>query len=191
MSLRRWTLARWVLAVTTCCPRPSTAEPSLEALRVEDGAIAADGRLDEPAWARAPVGGGFVERSPRSGAVPPVATEVRVLHDHEALYVGVTMSLLPGETPRALEMTRDDTEIWSDDAVTIKFDVQRDRRSTVGFAVNAAGAQIDFVALDSGRSFRLEYDALWECGTTTTLREPWTSERSLVLQVSARFDAAL
>lgn len=134
-----------------------------------------DGRLDEEDWSAAPVGRPFVERVPRPGALPPVATEVRVLHDRDAIYVAVTSYLEEGEVPRALELTRDSSRIWSDDAITLKFDVRHDRRSTVGFAVNPAGAQIDFLALDNGNVFRLEYDAVWEAAARTE-GDRWTAE---------------
>jgi hypothetical protein len=139
------------------------------------GVLAIDGRLDEPDWARAPVGDGFVERVPDPGATPPVRTEVRVLVDRDALYVGVTAFLAEGETPRALELTRDSFRVWDDDAITVKVDVRRDRRSTVGFAVNPAGAQVDFVALDNGRVFRREVDAVWEAGTSVR-EDAWVAE---------------
>jgi len=139
------------------------------------GPIEIDGQLDEADWERAAAGTGFVERVPDPGATPPVRTEVRVLVDAGAIYVGVTSYLAEGETPRALELTRDSWRIWSDDAVTVKFDVRQDRRSTVGFAVNPAGAQIDFIALDNGRTFRREYDAVWEAATSVR-EDAWVAE---------------
>ena len=126
-----------------------------------DAPIDVDGRLDEAAWRAAPVGDAFVERVPVPRARPPVDSEVRVLFDDEAIYVGVRMALMEGETPRGLELTRDNPRMWSDDALTLKFDVRRDHRTTMGIVVNAAGAQLDYVALDNGRQFRLEYDAVW------------------------------
>ena len=127
-----------------------------------DAPVVIDGRLDEPAWAAATASGDFIEREPIPRAKPPVASEVRVLFDAGALYVGVTMWLAPGETPRAVELTHDSFAIWADDAVTLKFDVRRDKRTTVGFAMNAAGAQLDYIALDNGRDLRREFDAVWQ-----------------------------
>ncbi|MCB9592063.1 MAG: carbohydrate binding family 9 domain-containing protein [Sandaracinaceae bacterium] len=169
---------RWVSTLCLLSLLPSAAEAQerpLLAARARRGAIRIDGVLDEPDWARADAGSDFVERIPSPGARPPVDTEVRVLVDEGAVYVGVTSFLAEGETPRALELTRDSSRIWSDDAVTIKFDVRRDRRSTVGFAVNPAGAQIDFVALDNGRTFRREYDAVWESATSVR-EDAWVAE---------------
>lgn len=103
---------------------------SLEASPRDGSQITIDGRLDEQAWAGAEIGDGFTERSPTPEATPPVDTHVRVLYDEDALYVGVTMQLLVGETPRALELRRDSFRIYNDDAVTLKIDVARDRRTS-------------------------------------------------------------
>ena len=124
-----------------------------------------DGRLSEPIWAEAPESSGFVERQPTPRATPPVDTRFRVLYDGSALYVGMTMDLLPGEEPRALELRRDSFGLYSDDAVTVKIDVTHDHRTTVGFAVNPAGTQLDYIATDNGVHFRTEYDAVWESAT--------------------------
>jgi len=127
--------------------------------------ITLDGKLDEPAWQKADVGSDFVERQPLTGQPTPVKTEVRVVHDSEAVYVGIRAELFEGETPQALTLGRDNSLIWSDEAVTIKFDVRNDKRTTVGVALNPAGAQLDFISIDNGRQFRLEYDAIWEAAT--------------------------
>lgn len=129
------------------------------------GTITIDGRLDEAAWAQATASGGFIERSPNPGAAPPVDDSVRILYDDEAVYLGVRLGAEPGEPPEAMELRRDNFRIFSDDAVTLKFDVTAERRSTVGFGVNVAGARIDYVAVSS---FRIEYDALWEVATQVT-----------------------
>ncbi|HJL00324.1 MAG TPA: DUF5916 domain-containing protein [Polyangiaceae bacterium LLY-WYZ-15_(1-7)] len=144
--------------------RPRRAEP-----------IRIDGRLDEPIWEEAEEATGFVERRPLTGQPAPARTRFRVLYDPEALYVGVVCELLPGETPRGVEMTRDDFRLFSDDAISLKFDVRHDRRNTVGFATNPAGAQLDYVAVDNGTSFRREFDAVWE--VATSVREgAWVAE---------------
>ncbi|HJL19684.1 MAG TPA: DUF5916 domain-containing protein [Sandaracinaceae bacterium LLY-WYZ-13_1] len=178
--MSRWPcrlLALTVLAHASGAVAQTSDRPRLHAAR-RRGPIAIDGRLDEPDWARAPVASDFVERVPDPGAEPPVRTEVRVLVDDGAIYVGVTAYLAEGETPRALELTRDSGRIWSDDAITVKVDVRHDHRTTVGFAVNPAGAQIDFVALDNGRVFRREVDAVWESGTWVR-EDAWVAELRL------------
>ncbi len=161
------------LVTILCFAQPK----ALEAIP-RQGAVVLDGRLDEPAWLNAPLGDGFVERNPYPGSSPPVNTTVKVIYDHEHLWIGVRAQTLPGEQPRALELTRDDLRIFGDDAISIKLDVRRDRRTTLGFATNPAGAQLDYVAVEGGDSFRREFDAIWRVETSVDA-EGWTSEFEL------------
>ncbi|MEM1418357.1 MAG: carbohydrate binding family 9 domain-containing protein, partial [Myxococcota bacterium] len=140
-----------------------------------EGPLTIDGVLDEAAWGAADETADFTERRPTPGATPPVQTRFRVLYDQDALYFGVVSELGPGERPRMAELTRDTFRLFDDDTISIKVDVRRDRRNTVGFAVNAAGAWLDYVAIDNGRQFRVEYDAVWEV-TTTVREDAWVAE---------------
>lgn len=157
--------ARWLVLVPFVLVIPASASadpPHLNAGTVLGAPMVIDGVLDEPGWLEAEVGSHFVERTPHPGDAPPVRTYVRVLFDQDALYVAVESMLAPGETPRALVMTRDSSSIWNDDAISLKIDARRDLRTTLGFVVSASGAQMDYLALDNGRVLRREYDALWE-----------------------------
>jgi len=149
--------------------------PSLAASPRGEAVVRIDGRLNEDVWDTAEVGERFTERRPNPRAVPPVDTRFRVLYDDDAIYVGVEMMLLPGEETRALELRRDSFRIYSDDAVTLKFDVAHDRRNTVGFTVNPANAQLDYIAVDNGRTFRREYDSVWESQTRVE-DDRWVAE---------------
>ncbi len=157
---------------------PSVANadpPRLRAHARGEHAIEIDGRMDEPPWLEAAVGGDFVERTPHPGNTPPVGTTFRVLFDEHALYIGIELELNEGESPRALTMTRDSTEIWNDDAVSVKIDARQDHRTTLGFVVSATGAQLDYLALDNGRVFRREVDMVWESAVQLEARR-WTVE---------------
>lgn len=168
------TLAAVVGAVLALAPRVHAQDvPALAAGRAD--AVVIDGRLDEASWLAAPSAGDFVERTPHPGSAPPVETSFRVLFDEAALYVGVECRLAPGEAPRALVMTRDSYSIWDDDAISVKIDARRDRRTTLGFVVSASGAQLDYIALDNGRVLRREYDLLWESAVHVEA-DLWTLE---------------
>ena len=66
------------------------AEPAITAERLRPGEhLKLTGRLDHPAWQRAPAFSGFVGKFPTPGSMPAHPTEVRVLYDDEAIYVGV------------------------------------------------------------------------------------------------------
>ena len=137
--------------------------------------IVIDGRLNESAWLETEESIGFVERVPKPGAEPPVQSAVRVLYDSEALYVGVRMEYEANQPPVAWELRRDNGALWSDDAITLKIDPRADKRTTLGFALNAAGATLDLIALDNGRAFLTEYDMVWE-GASSVDKRAWYAE---------------
>ena len=53
------------------------------------GPITLDGRLDEPSWTSAPLATDFIQNDPREGEPATFDTEVRLLYDDDALYIGV------------------------------------------------------------------------------------------------------
>ena len=120
-----------------------------------------DGRLDDAVWQTVERSGNFVERVPQPGAKPPVKTEFSAVYDKDNLYIAVIAQVLPGESPRALELRRDATSLFADDSITVKIDVRHDTRTTLGFTTNSAGTQLDYLALEDGE-FRLQFDAIWE-----------------------------
>src|SRR5213593_3336718 len=65
--------------------------PAIEALALPAGAttIQIDGELSEEAWTKAPVVSEFLQREPSEGMAATHQTEVRVLFDTTALYVGI------------------------------------------------------------------------------------------------------
>jgi len=80
----------WLLL---CAVSPLFAQEgnAIRAERLAPGeTLRMDGTLAYPAWRRAPVHERFVEKDPVHGAAPRQATQVQVLFDERALYVGVT-----------------------------------------------------------------------------------------------------
>src|SRR5690554_3019676 len=53
--------------------------------------IVLDGHLSEPAWQSAPATTGFTQRDPIEGAPPSQRSEIRVLYDDHAIYVGARL----------------------------------------------------------------------------------------------------
>ncbi len=139
-----------------------------------------DGRLDEPVWGAAKRYGGFVERQPTLRAKPPVATEFSVLFDAEAIYVGVYLHDDQPDRIRGVTKTRDDGALFSDDTISVKLDPALDRRTTVGFAINAAGARLDYRGINESE-FRTEFDALWQ-GEVARTPGGWTAELRIPFQ---------
>ena len=154
--------------------------PSLNAQWTEKAPLI-DGVLDDEAWATAPVSSGFVERKPTLRATPPDATELRVLFDAEALYIGLRCHDAQADKIIANVKTRDTTAMFADDAISVKLDIKSDKRTTIGFAMNPAGARLDYLGINEG-GFRLEFDVIWqgatsqdEGGWSAEFRLPWSS----------------
>ena len=101
--------------------------------------IVLDGRLDEPAWQVAPVSRGFVQNEPREGEAATFDTEVRIVYDEEAIYVGVVAA---DPEPSRIVVTdlKKDYAVDGSDAFVILLDTFHDGRNGYQFATNPAGA---------------------------------------------------
>ena len=135
----------------------------LRAARAEE-AIVLDGLLDEPSWKAAEARSDFIERSPKPGGSARYQTTVRVLYDSQALYFGIRCD--QPIAPRIRVLRRDNSNLFSDDGLSVKIDPYQDHRTTMSFATNAAGAQFDLLTLENGREFIQAFDALWEAETS-------------------------
>src|SRR4029077_3711677 len=71
-------------------PASSVSLPNAAAVSVT-GTITIDGKLDEPAWAKAAPITQFRQQNPREGEAASQRTEVRVLYDERAIYIGARM----------------------------------------------------------------------------------------------------
>lgn len=165
-------------------PARAQDELPLQAVRLGAGEhIRLTGRLDHPAWQRAPVFDRFVSKLPRVGEAPPQATRVQVLFDEQALYVGITA--LESEPQRVRgPLVRYDQVIRTQDFVVVYLDPIGSRRSAQFFRVNAAGSLGDglHTAADDSEDFAPDFD--WDAavahhpeGWTAVLRLPFASLR--------------
>ncbi|HEX8905350.1 MAG TPA: DUF5916 domain-containing protein, partial [Longimicrobiaceae bacterium] len=137
------------------------------------GTIHPDGRLDEPAWASAPATGDFTQSWPKPGSPATQRTEVRVLYDDDALYVGVRAFDSHPDSIASQLARRDATGIYSD-WVHVVVDSYHDRRSGFRFAVNPRGVKKD-VLHSNDTNEDLNWDAVWEVGTAVD-SAGWTAE---------------
>jgi hypothetical protein len=135
--------------------------PFVRALRVEKGPKL-DGRLDDEAWRDAPVAAGFRMAVPRSGDEPSERTDLRVVADGDALYIGVMCyDRQPGRiAANSMAHDGDETEDISEDAVRVILDPFLDRRNAYFFSVNPRGAKSEGLA--TGEHSSLAWDGLWD-----------------------------
>ena len=152
--------------------RPLRPTPSMEATRRTDD-VRIDGRLDEAAWAQARPSSGFTQSWPDADAPGTERTEVRVLYDDAAVYVGVRMfDSTPGLI--AAQLARRDASGIFSDWVHVFIDSYHDRRSAFRFSVNPRGVQKDVFHFNDNNE-DLNWDAVWQVGTNVDSLG-WTAE---------------
>ena len=148
-----------------------------------DERLPLDGTLAHPAWQRAPAHQAFVEKAPATGAVPQHATQVRVLFDDQALWVGVEAHD-PDPTQIRAPLVRHDGVNRTQDFVVVYIDAIGKRQSAQFFRVNAAGSLADgmHTASDDSEDFAPDFDfdaatARNASGYTAVFRLPFASLR--------------
>ena len=157
---------------------------AMHAVRLRpDEHIVLDGTLSSPAWQRAPVYDRFVENEPHRDAKPLYPTQVQVLFDESALYVGVTALDDHPELIRA-PLVRHDNVIRTQDFVVLYIDAIGKRQSAQFFRVGASGSTGDgmHTAADDDEDFSPDFDfdaasARNEHGYTSVFRVPFASLR--------------
>lgn len=145
-----------------------------------------DGRLDEPAWATATVTHILTQIDPLEGQPATQRTDVRILYDDEALYVGARLHDT-GEVSSRLG--RRDMHLGDSDWFGVMLDSYHDHRTAFGFDVNPAGVQRDEVKTieDDDNS----WDAVWRVATSVD-SGGWTAEYRIPFnQLRFRPDSAL
>jgi hypothetical protein len=117
--------------------------------RLDESAIATDGRLDEPQWAKAALLTGFSQFSPQDGVAAADSTEVLVWYSATAIHFGIR-AFEPHGAARATLADRD--RIDADDNVQILLSTFNDGRTATVFAVNPLGVQGDGTLTESNQS---------------------------------------
>jgi len=131
-----------------------------------------DGRLNDEAWALAPVAGGFTQRDPDEGRPATERTEIRILYDDTAVYIGARMfDADPGRIDRRLSSRDGDPDA---DRVTVFLDPMRDKLTGAIFRVSAANVQQDAV-LYNDSWWDTTWDAVWQSQVATD-EEGWSAE---------------
>jgi hypothetical protein len=159
-------------AGTSASARPARTLRTAQAVRAT-GPIHVDGKLDEPAWAAAEPTGDFTQSYPNTGSPATQRTEVRILYDDAALYVGVRAFDTHPDSIAAQLARRDVSGIYSD-WIHVVVDTYHDRHNGFRFSVNPRGVQKDVLHSDD-TSEDLNWDAVWEVSTTVD-SAGWTAE---------------
>ena len=153
-------------AVDTTMPRHATdVMAAVTAVRVEPAARPSlDGRLDEPAWARAAPITRLIQRDPDEGTPSSEAVDVRFLYDADALFVAAR---LYDSEPRRIvsRLARRDASTHSDE-FRLFLDSHHDHRTAFEFIVNPAGVKSDVLIGGDGAYDDNSWDPVWEAATS-------------------------
>lgn len=161
---------------------------TLQAIRVDE-APRIDGMLDEPIWRSAPSATDFITSSPVFGRQGRDRTEVRVLYDNTAIYVGVHLYGDPSQIRR--QLTPRDQERNADvDYFAVFIDSYKDRQNAYQFVVTSRNVQSDArvspnITPSSGVYGDLSWDAVWD-SRVSVVADGWVVEMKIPL-FSIRF----
>lgn len=188
----RWAMAAGVLLAGLAWAQATTPEffdpPKPEAkrrLKVVKTATppTIDGDLSYAAWDGAVSAGPFVQVEPVQGAKPTHASEVWVVYDADALYVGARLEQPGGWQAFNQRDLRRDFPLSDSDSFAVILDTFGDGRNAFSFQVNPWGAQRDMQVVDDSL-FEEKWDTVWrsatardERGWTVELAIPWKSLR--------------
>ena len=160
--------------------RESLEVPLLRAVPVPAGErIDLNGFLAEAAWSAAAPTTTFTQQEPTEGAQPTEASEVRVVIDGDALYIGAMFFDDP-DGVLAYQKRRDEG-LGTDDRFMWILDTFLDGRTGYFFEINPAGLMGDGL-LREGGNVNKAWDGLWEArvqrlddGWSAEIRIPWST----------------
>lgn len=138
--------------------------------------IVIDGEINEEVWKTSSVASDFIMFEPDNGR--PISnakkTEVRILHDNNAIYIAAT---LYDDEPNKIkrEITKRDVFGVSDN-FSVNINSFNDGQQDFRFFVSSAGVQADCLAIEDSEDFT--WDAIWYSKTTIT-DSGWTVEMKI------------
>jgi hypothetical protein len=144
-------------------PDAQAAIASGMATRVDVGPVV-DGRLDDPVWMEGEPLTGFVQHEPVVGAPISERTEVRILFDDAALYIGAWLwdrdpaRIIVGERRRNADLSQSD-------AFLVVLDTYRDRQNAFVFGTNPGGIEYDG-QVRGGSNVNTNWDGSWNVATS-------------------------
>ena len=173
-------------AATPALAQPAGQAPADFIVPRIQGAIAVDGRVDEPAWTAIPPLP-LVTHEPVFGEEPSEPTEIRVAYDDAYFYVSCRCYGNPDRIS-ATSFKRDQLTGESD-YLGILLDTYNDNENGVGFFTSPTGARIDFAVSQDAEGVRplnLDWNTYWDAAARQT-DEGWFVEMRIPFS-SLRFE---
>ena len=133
-----------------------------------------DGDLNEADWQKAIIATGFRQRDPMPGDAASQKTEIRILYDNRAIYIGAMMY---DTNPDSIlqELTERDN-FGNTDWFAFIVDAYQGGNDGVGFGISPAGIQLDTKYTSNGED--TNWDAVWNSKAVIT-PEGWVVEMEI------------
>ena len=144
-----------------------------------------DGRLDDAVWAHAAVVDDFHQSQPIEGAEPTERTEIYLLYDEDALYIGGRFWDSEPDLIAAGTLRHRSLRLGDDDRIAIVLSPYNDRRSGYKFETNANGVKHEAIYQNVSQNLPV-WNTIWDVASTTD-SEGWVTEIAIPLK-SISFD---
>ena len=140
-----------------------------------------DGDLSDLVWQEAEVIDQLIQQEPDEGAPSSENTEVRIIYDSEAIYIGVyCYDSDPSGIVRNILRFRDDSVYTKDDAIRFAIDTFHDHRRAYVFSVNALGTKQD-TQVDND-TWHSNWDEVWDVRTRLQ-QDGWSAELRIPFRI--------
>ena len=143
-----------------------------------------DGMLNDKVWDNSIPISDLIQFEPDNLAPITENTEVRILYDDEAFYIGFKcFDRSPGQIMRRLARRDQWKEAASNNAdwVSISLDPQNDDKTGYIFIVNAAGIKVDVFVPDD-ENYDQAWDAVWDAKVNLD-SDGWTAEMKIPFSI--------
>lgn len=157
--------------------------PVATAIRLNEPVVV-DGLLDEAIWETAQPMSAFVQTAPFEGQAGTERTEVRVVYDDDAIYIGARFD---DRNPVTTRLARRDSGLGDSDRFVLLLDSYHDHETAYRFWTNPSGVKGDAIVTGNrtggGDS---SWDPVWELATRVT-DKGWVAEMRIPFS-QLRFD---
>ena len=144
-----------------------------------------DGRLDDAVWSHAAVVDDFHQSQPIEGAEPSERTEIYLLYDDDALYIGGRFWDSEPDMIAAGTLRHRSLRLGDDDRIAVVLSPYNDRRSGYKFETNANGVKHESIYQNVSQSLSV-WDTIWDVASNTD-SDGWITEIAIPLK-SISFD---
>ena len=152
------------LAVSQDSIVTTDVKPAVLATRLPAGAdVTLDGLLDENVWSLATPITEFRQQEPVEGGTPSEPTEIRILYDDQALYIGAMLYDSDPDGILAYQLQRD-AGLGTDDRFMWIISTFNDNRTGYFFETNPAGLLGDGL-IEGGGGFNKRWNGIWNIRT--------------------------